>query len=1800
MASSSARLRDFLSSKPADTILKEWLQPFNPGAAAAKTRNADEYKRLISSGQSQFVAAAGFEADVEWLVSQTDIDKYNALRITLLERLERPTALLRNGGSSHGIGIVDAVSNNHESNVGEAIAGSEADHHSVDRKLGLLRVYLDERLHIVRVGDLLERLGSQPSRTVTIGDSSPHKWLTALSHDLRSRSTDIWATFAVRTDAAANRVGSLVTGSGWFSDEGGSAELEALWLSAILGEMNAICKSILHFLHEDPRLAPASAVTSWFQFVAPSGFFKDLTSDNPADAAGIALLQSCIAVISAKVLSSEAIDVLNRACQAEGQIEGALQVLQGGYLHDASCVTDITQIVLDNVPRGPSPAAPAFLVWAAVAVRIRDLELIRRTDRQQAIMYPGDEEDDRDRRVSFSAEPDSIIEQTSQIIMHASEGDTFEVLAGAAVDTCKAHEVIATVSNVLESALACGADRSLQVMARASLLDVLDSTAGLTGYSAPLIGATIAVAGGKQKSWLWKQAKLDLSLSDPFAHPDGFCRRLLDESLSRAPYELVPFLQLAKLASHIAQADQDGSITITKLLSQTPSFTQVLPNGFNAYDLPREDEDSSYVRLLEDLPLFRGRRKEQYLHAHGSQAVLARQVATTLAIPKGTTGVAIRDGRPLIVLWRHEHSGWQYVANVLSTALTGNDYYNAANGFEASPSEASEILALLATWLHRTLQLAQSTTRSRDVKTELDQFVTGLRDGFHPSRDIVNLALDIFEQQLQTIPVNAGQDGSVELLTNATLFIAGIAQSSPGRVWAHLARSQLLDQSVDGGALVAVEEATEMVTGQFDFLIACIRLYQVLIEAALQNLVARGTTTSNGRFDEEAPIDTVQEKTISAILLAFTRTLTGLFANSASWRFAALEDKAQINISLISAFSDILSFSRGYDDISSPDRRITAVLSESAQHLTDIFLAASGSDITAQAVLQCIIDTAITPLDQLPSIDSRALVEQASKALELLRLLLRLSGIFDLPRPALETMLFKAAPVFARLYVSCGTLKRQTADVLEAMVQCASRADKEPPSLTGHMGEEEAKAFLLILGEEAKSVEDVDLRVSIWRLLSTMVSSRQQSCASYLLSGMLPKDSLTKRSAGNSPSTAASVLSTALELGSVPAALPAKVATAVLRFVLLAQNFYPRVTRIIKSHPTFLDGILGYLDTIKRNPREKDPKLLTRSCYETRLAGLIGEILAICIHYAKQLGDYDIARRTTTKLAYFREFGVTPPRYNASLHTNLEKNLTSKYSLCHLQSFRRTDLLPSEFGENFCYDLGFAARLLDFDPHWSHEQSLRRELPLANIDLSLVEAQVELLGSWKLLATELSTVCDEVDKVQSLLVSIIQKCLAANSSNDSPSIVYDRLVQIRADLAFTLLQRLLKSSIDPSELQTILAHVWDAIRASSVDFEAPFHGATSEYYRSLLRTLYLALKPHTAKPSIDSGTVGEAVAVRAPANALSNQAPSSSSVVLEILERVVCHGFRSLASRLHEAPSDISPGDFVLITALLQSILSVHSIGALYQQLVSIFTSTGVVRFAASLFSWAEQLTITIDGHEDPIYGELSALFLLELSTVPLMAETMAVEGILAQLSAAHLCQAFAQLPRGAGPFDNPPRHYAIWTKVLLPLCLNLLGAVGAPLAAEVSAFLNQFAPQMARNVASLESRPTQEKRSALSASQRGAITLALATETHNLALIAFVLEQAREAGASEGVVASDVPALEWDRAAVKEELQAWLSGRRRLAEKIVAMNEAEEALLRNAPTGKGIGGIDSRLGEMIVMEFEGALMCLEGGQAPI
>lgn len=331
----------------------------------------------------------------------------------------------------------------------------------------------------------------------------------------------------------------------------------------------------------------------------------------------------------------------------------------------------------------------------------------------------------------------------------------------------------------------------------------------------------------------------------------------------------------------------------------------------------------------------------------------------------------------------------------------------------------------------------------------------------------------------------------------------------------------------------------------------------------------------------------------------------------------------------------------------------------------------------------------------------------------------------------------------------------------------------------------------------------------------------------------------------------------------------------------------------------------------------------------------------------------------------------------------------------------------------------------------------------------------------------------------------------------------------------------------------------------------------------MLRMLYVALRGYrtSTKPASN-------------ANKEDDRIVDVTQCALSILHRIVAQGFRSLVTLVHDPEAMVLPEDLSFINAILQACLCLPGMDEFAGEILNIMISEDVGQVALSLFSWGDRLAV----RGDPVYGELSILFLLQLSNVPAIAEHLASDGLLAQLTSASITS-YIQGPN-VSPFAEDvgsQRCYDIWAKGILPLLLNVLSApgLGPNIATEVAYVLNQFPNLLKSSVERIEA-PGMSRTAV-----RGAhyVTLLGVSEINSLALLTRILSGYRTNFNHE------IPEVSWDAGTVLECVDYWLTTRKVLGERLLPLGQREADWRATKTAVEGL----SMLEEKVVSLLEAA-----------
>jgi nuclear pore complex protein Nup188 len=1798
-------------------------------APSANAKSAFESKTAainITPSSSGNYNLGEIKEDTLWLSGVAKIDQLAALRIVVQEWQQRPKLKLQHCYSEAELASIRDAAGADSYNISswtgtEAFFGQVQDatikfDTAESRASRLLLLYLDERKGLLATAKCLHERAL--SKRLSSVDDTPEKGkddLQAANITLEELGVSLIDQEGIGASRAQSeqyviasvkamqlRFIGLESGSGWFDAEGGRDEVESGWMMTNLQELGLIMDTLLLHLCTFRQTLGSQPLLSWLRLVARFGFLAGFEPQTEEQVPLITSLRSSISFVTLALL-----DVLTSISLIAPSVDLEPVYQQQGdqsfYFFDQGNVTEIHEIMLVAASSCNIPASPAVFAWGMILYTIRELALSAKEAReghhvQKAIDHITINESGTGRRHSGSSSGSthqSLYEDVIDAVRVASIGeDLVEYLMKSALDGSRVFDVVGTLVKG-----AC-TENSLESYYKGMLLQDLVSVAlEPLGYSPEVLTAELAILSTPEPSMTPTSSEgdfYDLDLKIDFLNNDFLMENVFDVALSRFPYEMLPCVELCKSLAAVPIVDVDGLPSSLQRLKSLKTFTQAAAVDFSAYHTIREDENANLVSLDRSVEMFGSKAgSNQSLLEHGPSNENSDE---RYRIPTNAIGQVISETRPTVIMWYHQYSGLSFLGKWLEQYQLGHDLTSIS--LEPPQIIASEIVNLLKMTIQTTYHARGTSFTGAERADTVNGILGEVSDGLENSMDIVSIIFDIFEQELQGLRYRRTSDRSLDLALACLDFVTALTDVTPGRVWPALARSCLLGSRGRDGVISVVVSSVEAATGNFDFLERAVFLYDALVEDAICGAVLRTppkglkrsqTTVSTDRLD--TPV-----RFISQTLLSFTQTLIELHDSIQSWKFNSNAQKKRVNSMMACTFGKTIKYAYGADENTDLSQKLTRNIASTALCVVDNFCAISQRDTSSTTMLRILINGLRIPDPVTQSLAATASIQQTTTVFDFCFILIRVGTLLGRTPLSLLSQLLNAFAVLVRLCISEDSLQVPALVLMNEVVRDVKTEESGP--LLGHLGSESSRQFLNILAVLGKPTSDSRVFEATWRLLTSLVGTRQQWFAVLLLTGASPQSRLRQANQGAEGTSRGEmrgkpILATVLDLLSHIENIPPPQAIVLLEFVNRAQENWASTTNHLHSHPKFFSAIANYVS----NRKTTEGGTLDQ-CYDNKIASLIANLATIYLHYAKAARDASIIKKMIPIINWFSNNAVDVSGYNSSLHGNLQKNFTARYP-CRLSNFKRTALTPAAYGDGYFYDVDLGTKLLKSDLSWvgrdrNQDQGFLAEFKRANLNMSLVDSQLVLLHSFKNLSIEHSAFFVQDREVQKIMAQVVGKCLQANARTHPADKIFENLFQTRADFALALIQRLVDAKAKGSSFVSLLATAWETIRFQDSTYESAVVNDSIRYYRSLLTILLLAMQFHLdkrGKPKATAFNVTSTTSTSDPA----------ASVVLEIAETVIAPGVVSIASIIHDqGPKSalvfdptrdeivVGPRDLSLLLSLLETVLRLPLVTQIISQLSGICTSSGMIESCLLLFSWSHVLPRSTTPNKTAsslIHADLSLHLLVSLSSLPLVAEELAVEGVLNRLSTARTIHVLQSCPGGVLPLDSRGTQYqelyTIWSTGILPLCLNLLHSVGRPMAGEISAFLNQFSSQLSKASTAFSYSSFSQSDDA----GRGVISLASANEATTMALISHILAEYRAAGASAGVDALEIANLDgYDehRKVLAEEIEDLLARPATLKARIVATDAKEQSWLKDGSLEKKITG-----------ELGCAAMCLRG-----
>lgn len=1702
------------------------------------------------------------KSDALWLSEQENLDELESLRVVVLEWQYRPEARL-----SHGLSEAESASLRQIQRTGRVETARQPNSRGDDlefdepdaRRSRLVSRFWEQKVVALRIHRELLELQALPEQV-------PYWFpkLSGLAVDVLATTPDetLDGSLQVYLNLISTQLTALHAPHKWDLNENQWATLDDAFHTATLQLISATMEEVLLKVRSSNTPASTESLLSWLRLMVAYEFFDSFTSIIPRQQSAIQRLQAAAALVSTTLFNlGYSISALAEAVSSNSSFRSSRPT---PYFFDPEAAGEIHNILAGPALARNESASLVILAWAIVLQQIRRSALESRDLREGTLqnrLTDGVATFDAatGRRASSSGGSSiqqSVFEDIWDTIKEGSPDDPatneklemIDVMLEAAIGQCHAFDFIADLGLETQNPTTMLCAYKLQ-----TLQELVTVSLPFLNYTPELVSAQLALMAPK-KSPQVGPILFDSTMA--MLEDDSLLQGFYEVSAARFPYEALPFLKFSKELAK-AKIFDHGVHFVEYRLRSLASFTQAAIRGVE-FNTTRENENANLVTLTKAVNLL---DMSQHLLLGYSE----RQPQTVEVMPPNTIGNVISgDSQLPVIRWQHEYSGFGYMGKLLELYYMGLAP-TVLSTFESSEEVAAEILSLVAVLL--TTVISEHQTNSQEAQQHATRILEELSTHLSQDTDFVTFVFEILEQELQGFRRRSVSSFDCRVIIACLDFVIIYTKIRPDQVWPAINRTSLFNRQIEGGLIMGIVSVVEIPLRRYDLLERCSVLHHTLVKLALQPPIqgdgvskmepSKGTRT-NKTFLSRNQVPT---------LLASTGIMFGVFQQMQDWPFEAPEQAARIRSRIAKAFSDTISFAFNFGDSVKSPQETSAPFMQAAEFLVNAFRFPLTDDVSMGPLIKFFLD--ITFAEQGP--EEGDTEDQVKAGLELAILVTRYGQVQDLPLSSHEIHMFHTLPVLIRILHSYPRIRPTTLVLVRSLLTYIDKY--QPSSLLTILGSTSSLDFLHLLKHIDQSADSSKARDEVWRLLPVLVKGSQHWLATVILSGSSP-DSSRRAKDPNPPERSLRgmpFLQIAIKQLINVSTLPHNVAISMLEFVLQAQSTWAWVTESLQTSEEFFAKTISFVIDSRVEDNEQ-----TNIALHNSIAALITDLSTIHLHHSKLAQGQNAIKQYVPLLRWLAENAIKVSSYNASLHTNLKRNFMTKYHGLSVSAIRRTGLIERRYGGNFFYDVDFAGRFLSSDPYWSGgrdketERSFSAEFRRANANLSLVDSQLALLFSLQHFCVEHCSLFAQEREDQKLLALIVQNCLVSNSEVYPPESLFDDLFQTRADLSIALLQTLLSVNAKSSSISGLLEPAWSAVRVRSGSYELAIVNNDLVYWRSILYVLLMVIRFHVNRSPKSTTVPGTNTSVIAldPANV----------TFLEIASRLVTDGFKTVVSTLQEqklSPSKpsreniipVGERDISLLMTILQTILRLPNLAQFSSELSSRISSSGMISSCLLLYSWSHLLTSPENDHE-PRYADLCAQVLASVSSLPLVAEELAVEGVLSRILSSKTTEVLQRVPGGVSHHDQRPHCttlYKIWAGGLLPLCLNLLHAVGGGIAGEISNFLNSFPNQLARASGSFMLTLHTRKEGT------DVLTLTVANEASTLALISFMLSSYRQAGASAAVDPENVlPLAGYDehRKAIMDDLRDMLALKPELRKRMTVPTDDREAAAQKAGNG--------------------------------
>jgi nuclear pore complex protein Nup188 len=278
-------------------------------------------------------------------------------------------------------------------------------------------------------------------------------------------------------------------------------------------------------------------------------------------------------------------------------------------------------------------------------------------------------------------------------------------------------------------------------------------------------------------------------------------------------------------------------------------------------------------------------------------------------------------------------------------------------------------------------------------------------------------------------------------------------------------------------------------------------------------------------------------------------------------------------------------------------------------------------------------------------------------------------------------------------------------------------------------------------------------------------------------------------------------------------------------------------------------------------------------------------------------------------------------------------------------------------------------------------------------------------------------------------IILTKACLEANIAEAKMHTLLRATMADRANLAFSLIGNP-SLSVKHEEVKTILRLAFTALVAPELTFFDALADGKFDLARPLLRIVVTCLKRFKKAKG------------------------RSSALLLDIFEALVAKAATSLFNRARVHPDGDVADMISIIIAIGQEVVDLCSKDSIISEFCNKLMDHSSLEAAVGMYATSHQALID----DQPIFAELSLLYMVTLAPVPRVPEQLAVARILAYIMESPISSILQSTD------IRTPHSYVlhrVWTRGVLPVIFNLLQSLGSRILQDTVAFLRLYEHQI-------------------------------------------------------------------------------------------------------------------------------------------